>query len=139
MNQFQPVKFKSIDDFFSFLPTGELKIVKTLREIIFNSIPICKEKLAYNVPYYYQYSRVCFIWPSSIPWGKVKTEGVKFGFCQGYLLSDELNYLEKENRKQVYTKTFMHIKEIKVEVLKSYIFQAIEIDEENHQKKKSKK
>ena len=139
MNQFQPVKFQSIDDLLTFIPKEELKIVKRLRELIFTCMPSCKEKLAYNVPYYYHYSRICFIWPGSVPWGKIKENGVKLGFCQGNLLSDEINYLEKENRKQVYTKTFKHFKEIEVDILKSYLFQAIEIDQKNHQKKKFKK
>ena len=136
MNQFQPIKLKSVDDFLTFIPKDELKIVKALRELIFTCIPSCKEKLAYNVPYYYRYSRICFIWPSSIPWGKTKMNGVKLGFCQGNLLSDEINYLEKENRKQVYTKTFTSIGEIKIDLLKSYLIEAAEIDEKIHKKKK---
>ncbi len=130
MSKIQPVNFNSIEDFLSFLPPNELEIVNYLRQIILGSMPICVEKLAYNIPYYYINSRVLFIWPSSVPWGKVPENGVIIGFCNGYLLNDEINFLEKNNRKQVYTKTYYHIKEIDVDLLKSYIFQAIHIDGE---------
>jgi len=128
MSKIQPIKFNSLDDFLSYLPEDELKIVQFLRQIIANCIPDYKEKLAYNVPFYYCKKRILFIWPASVPWGKVKNKGVKFGFCEGYLLNDDINYLEKENRKQVYTKTFYNIDEIDVDLLKSYIFQAVELD-----------
>ena len=71
--------------------------------------------MSYNVPYYYQHSRVCFIWPSSIPWAKVQKNGVLLGFCNGIFMRDEIDYLEKGDRKQVYVKT--------------YIFEALLVDE----------
>ena len=72
----QNVSFKSIDDFIEYLPENEREIVE----------------------YYYRHSRICFIWPSSVPWGNVKLDGVQFGFCNGYLLIDKSGYLEKGNR-----------------------------------------
>ena len=71
-----------------------------------------------------------FIWPATVFWGKRQTyEGVRFGFQQGYLLTDELNYLEKGKRQQVYWKTFKGIEEIDPDVLKAYIFEAAMIDD----------
>ena len=84
MNKFQNVQFNSVEEFPDFLPEDELRIVKFLRAIIKECIPACKEKLAYNVPYYYRHSRICFIWPASIPWGKVEKHGVMLGFTNGY-------------------------------------------------------
>ncbi len=127
-NPFQPISFNSIEDFLSFLPKREYDIVQFLRQLIYSCMPNCTEKLAYNVPFFYLKKRILYIWPSSVPWGKVKKEGVTIGFCNGYLLSDEINFLEKGNRKQVYTKTYFHINEIDVDLLKSYIFNAIEVD-----------
>jgi hypothetical protein len=46
------------------------------------------------------------IFQKTVPWGKVKKEGVLLGFVKGHLLRDEMGYLEKGDRKQVYTKTF---------------------------------
>jgi len=129
MNKFQPLSFVSIEEFLDFLPENELKIVQHLRSIILDCFPNPKEKLSYNVPYYFQQSRVCFIWPSSVPWGKVKRDGVLLGFTKGYLMRDEIGYLEKGDRKQVYTKTFHRIDEIDTELVKTYIFEALEVDQ----------
>ncbi len=124
----QPINFKSIEDFLAYLPKNELKVVQFLRELVQECIPHCTEKLSYNVPYYSVHKRICFVWPSSVPWGKVKKDGVLFGFCQGNLLNDELNYLDKGSRKQVYTKTFMSIQDIDVDLFRTYLFEAIEVD-----------
>jgi hypothetical protein len=133
MNKFQNLKFNSVDDLLEYLPENEREIVDILRQLIIDSIPNCVEKLAYNVPYYYRHSRICFIWPSSVPWGNVKLNGVQLGFCNGNLLNDNIEWLDKGNRKQVYTKTFQNINEIDLDLIKYYIFEAVEID------KKSKK
>ena len=124
----QNVSFKTVDEFLDYLPENEKRIVDYLREIIIECIPDCDEKLSYNVPYYSKYSRICFIWPASVPWGKVKMNGVQLGFCKGYLLNDDINYLEKGNRKQVFSKTFFDIKEIDLDLLRAYLFDAIEVD-----------
>ena len=102
MGEMQNVNFNSVEDFLDFLPEHELQIVEFLRQLILECIPNCKEKLAYNVPYFYRHSKICFIWPSSITWGNVKTNGVMLGFTNGHLLNDEINYLEKGKRKQVF-------------------------------------
>ena len=125
----QNVDFRNVEEFLDYLPDHERKMVDLLREIIFECIPECKEKLSYNVPYFSRYSRICFIWPASIPWGKVKMNGVQLGFCKGYLLQDEFGYLEKGNRKQVFSKTFFNIKDINEDLLKAYLFDAVEIDQ----------
>ena len=112
MSKIQKIKYESINDFLNFLPKNELEIVQYLRKLILKCFPHPIEKLSYNVPYYYQHSRVCFIWPSSIPWGNVQKNGVLLGFCNGNLMRDEINYLEKGNRKQVFVKTFHKIEDI---------------------------
>jgi len=134
MNKFQNVKFNNVEDFLGYLPDNERRIVDVLRDLIFNNLPNPDEKLSYNVPYYYLNSRVCFIWPAAVPWGKVKRNGVMMGFCNGNLLHDELDWLEKGERKQVYTKTFQSIEEIETDIVKAYLFEAVEVD--NRLKKK---
>ena len=91
-------------------------------------IPGCREKLAYNVPFFYKKSRICFIWPSSVPWGNVALQGVQFGFCKGYLLNDRAGYLDKGSRKEVSTRTFFSPDEIDTDLLKSYLYDAFLID-----------
>jgi hypothetical protein len=125
----QSVKFKSIDDFLTYIPDHELKVVNFLRGIIFDCIPDASEKLAYNVPFYKRHKNICFLWPAAVLWGKRQTyEGVRLGFTQGYLLADETNFLEKGNRKQVYWKDFTNIRAIDVELLRAFLFEAVLID-----------
>jgi len=131
----QNVDFRNVEEFLEDLPDNERKIVDYLREIIIECIPECKEKLSYNVPYFSRYSRICFIWPASVPWGNVKMNGVQLGFCKGNLLQDDVNYLEKGNRKQVYSKTFFKIKDIDVNILRAYLFDAVEVDKEINRSK----
>lgn len=130
MNKYQQLNFDDIEDFMAYLPAQELAIVSVLRDLILEGIPNVREKLAYNVPYYYKNSRACFIWPPSIPWGNTNIKGVQLGFCNGYLMRDDLNYLEKGARKQVYWKEFTSISEIDADILKAYIYEAVAIDEQ---------
>lgn len=128
MNRFQKVNFRSIEEFLEFLPENEFRVVMHLRSIIFNCLPNPIEKLSYNVPFYYQKSRLCFIWPSSVPWGNVDKDGVLLGFVNGNLMRDEQGYLEKGARKKVYGKAFYSIDEIDTDLVKTYIFEALEVD-----------
>ena len=119
----QGLQFNTIADFLDYLPEDELEIVLYLRKIILECIPNCKEKLAYNVPFYYCHSRICYIWPESIPWGKVE-KGVAIGFCKGTLLLDETFETTKFTSKL----TFSSVQEIDVELLKLQIYEAVLID-----------
>lgn len=139
MNRSQPISFSSVEEFLDYLPEGELDLVEVLRFCIFQAIPDCREKLAYNVPFYYRHSRICYIWPSTVPWGKVQTNGVTLGFTKGFLLPDPAIYLEKGSRKEVYTKTFTNRGQIDRELIQSYLLDAAIIDDELHRKKKTAK
>lgn len=135
----QEVSFNDVNEFLDFLPDDERKIVDKLRKIIFDCAPEAVEKLSYNVPFYKQHRNFCFVWPSSVLWGKTKTySGVRLGFSNGYLLTDEIEYLHKGKRKQVYWRDFNSTSEIDPDLLKSYIFEALSIDENLQQKTTSK-
>ncbi|HYG53445.1 MAG TPA: DUF1801 domain-containing protein [Flavobacteriales bacterium] len=127
----QNVKFNTVDEFLDFLPDDELKITKVLRSLILDTLPNATEYLAYNVPYYKINKSICFIWPASILWGKQKTyEGVRFGFTYGNLLRDESKYLSKQTRKQVYWHDYTRITQDDLDIIKSFLFEAAEIDRE---------
>ena len=129
----QNVSFNSVEEFLEFLPEDELKMTERLRKIVLNAYPDLTEKLSFNVPFYKLHRNICFIWPASVLWGKTKTyEGVRFGLTYGYLLTDENNYLVKDNRKQVYWKDFTSVKEIDTELLQSFIYESILIDQEKY-------
>ncbi|MGD1848062.1 MAG: DUF1801 domain-containing protein [Salibacteraceae bacterium] len=124
----QHLHFDSVEDFLDYLPEPQLEIVSRLRQLVFDCIPNVQEKLAYNVPFYSRNKRICYIWPAAVPWGKVPLEGVSLGFAQGHRLNDELGFLERGTRKQVYTKTMHHLQELDDGLLRMYLFQAAELD-----------
>ena len=135
MNKFQPFSFKTVDEFLASLQEDELRITEALRTLVIECIPDVKEKLGYNVPFYSRYSRICFIWPGSVPWGKNVKQGVEFGLCKGNLLADP-SYLTIGNRKEVYIKTFHSLKEINQDIIRQLLYEASVIDEEQASLKK---
>ncbi len=127
----QKIKFRNVIDFLESLPEDEIKIVEILRELVLESIPNCKEKLAYNVPFYYRNSRIVFIWPASVPWGSVE-KGVAFGFCKGTQLFD----LDTTDKKTVGRKLFTSVRDINQDEIRSLLYEAVLLDERDHENKK---
>ncbi|ABZ92991.1 Hypothetical protein LBF_0452 [Leptospira biflexa serovar Patoc strain 'Patoc 1 (Ames)'] len=114
-----------IEVFYSSITKTELEIVTKLKEIL-KPYTSLEEKISYSVLYYFQNSRVCFIWPASIKPGP--KSGVQFGFCNGYLLNDPKQILERENRKQVYCITYHSVDDVNEFILIPFLQNAIEID-----------
>jgi hypothetical protein len=84
---------KNVIELFSLLPENERIIVDVIRQIICEGLPAyCKEKISYNVPFFYGYKGICIIWPSTIPRGGIK-EGVLLGCWYGNTLNDADNFL----------------------------------------------
>ena len=122
------IKFKSILEFWEFLPEHERVIVDVLRQIVLKTLPShCKEKLSYNVPYFYGKRRICLIWPGSVPWGGIR-EGVLFGFCYGNRLKDANHYLTHGSNKQVFYKIFHSPGEIDYDAMVGLLNEAVEVD-----------
>ena len=133
----QNISFDTVEDFLEFLPVDELRIVNVLRMLVLECMPDAIEKLSFNVPFYKRHKTVCFIWPASVFWGSKKTyEGVRFGFANGYLMQDEIGYLNKGDRKQIYWRDFTSVSEIDVSLLRAYLFEAMMIDDETKAIKK---
>ena len=57
-NPFQAVAFNTVEECLAYLPHEQLQLVEQLRALVLECIPHCKEKLAYNVPFYYGHSRI---------------------------------------------------------------------------------
>ena len=128
MNKFQNVHFNSIGEFLDYLPKNEFAIVEELRNLVYECIPDVKEKLSYNVPFFRRNRNICFIWPASVPWGNVPKEGVQLGFTSGHLINDFAGFLNLGTRKNVAIKTFYSLDEIETELVKAYLFEALEVD-----------
>jgi hypothetical protein len=99
------MKIKSLTQLYDLLPENEMIIVDVLRSLIKDTLPDhCREKISYNVPFFYGKKGICIIWPSTIPRGGIK-EGVLLGFWYGNRLSDEDHYLLHGNNKQIFSKS----------------------------------
>ncbi len=122
------IKFRSLVEFWEWLPEEERIITDVLRQIILENLPsYCKEKLTYNVPFFNGKRRICLIWPASVPWGGFE-HGVLLGFCQGNRLEDKEGYLTHGNNKQIYYKIFHSPDEIDIDGITVLLKQAVELD-----------
>ena len=133
--QFDPaIKIRSVLQLFEILPEEERIIVDVLRQIILENLPAnCKEKISYNVPYFYGNKGICIIWPATIPRGGIK-EGVLLGLWYGYRLIDEDNYLTHGTNKQIFYKIYKTAEEIDERAIVKLLKEAIRIDALWHQK-----
>jgi hypothetical protein len=121
-------KITSLVQLFDRLPEGERIIVDVLRQIISENLPnYCKEKLAFNVPYFYGHKGICIIWPASIPRGGFK-QGVLLGFWQGNKLKDKDHYLTRGTNKKVFYKIYKDVEEIDEPAIVKLLKEAVKID-----------
>jgi Domain of unknown function (DU1801) len=121
-------KFRSMGEFWDFLPEDEREIVDVLREIVLENLPpYCVERFSYNVPCYYGKRRICMIWPASVPRGGIKT-GVLLGFSQGYRLADVDRYLTHGTNKVIFYKIYRAIDQIDERAIVKLLHEAAILD-----------
>ena len=121
-------KIVSVLHLFERLPKNERLIVDVLRQIITENLPSnCKEKLAFNVPFFYGNRGICIIWPATIPRGGIQ-EGVLLGFWQGNKLNDEDGYLTHGTNKKVFYKIFNEVDEIDEPAIVKLLKEAVKVD-----------
>ena len=121
-------KITSLVQLFDRMPENERIIVDVLRQIISENLPgYCKEKLAFNVPFFYGHKGICIIWPASIPRGGFK-QGVLLGFWRGNELKDEDHYLTHGTNKKVFFKIYKEAEEIDEMAIVKLLKEAVKID-----------
>ena len=121
-------KITSLLELFERLPENERIIVDVLRQIVIENLPaFCKEKFAFNVPYFYGNKGICIIWPASIPGGGIK-QGVLLGFWQGNKLKDEDNYLIHGTNKKIFYKIYKDAEEIEEAAIVKLLKEAVRVD-----------
>ena len=124
------MKIRSLVHLFELLPENERIIVDVLRQIIIEHLPAgCKEKISYNVPFFYGKKGICIIWPSTIPRGGIK-QGVLLGFWYGCKLADEDNYLTHGTNKQIFYKIYKEPEEIDQDAIVKLLKEAAVLDDE---------
>jgi Domain of unknown function (DU1801) len=123
-----PLKIRSLLHLFELLPEEERIIVDVLRQIIIENLPAyCKEKISYNVPFFYGNKSICLVWPSAIPRGGIKA-GVLLGFWYGNKLNDTDNYLTHGTNKQIFYKIFKSAEEIDEPAIVKILKEAVKLD-----------
>jgi hypothetical protein len=122
------LKIRSLVQLFDLLPENERIITDVLRQIILDNLPsYCKEKISFNVPYFYGHKGICIVWPAAVPRGGIK-KGVLLGYWYGNRLIDADHYLTHGTNKQIFYKIFQTPEEIDERPIVQLLKEAIEID-----------
>lgn len=122
------MKIHSLLQLYEILPEDQRLMVDVLRQIVKENLPAhCKEKISYNVPFFYGKKSICIIWPATVPRGGIK-EGVLFGLWYGNRLKDVDRYLTHGTNKQIFYKIFHAVEEINERALKKLLKEAVEMD-----------
>lgn len=122
------IKIKSLLQLYEEIPAEERIIVDLLRQIIIENLPgYCKEKISFNVPYFYGNKGICIVWPAGIPRGGIK-EGVLLGFWYGCKLRDIDNYLKHGTNKQIFYKIYKSAEEINEKAIVKLLKEALKLD-----------
>ena len=125
----KPFKINSLVQLFTILPENERIIVDVLRQIVIENLPsYCKEKMSFNVPFFYGKKGICIIWPSTVPRGGI-TEGVLLGFWQGNKLNDVDHYLTHGTNKKVFYKIYKSPEEIDEAAIAKLLKEAVRVDQ----------
>ncbi|MCF3108016.1 DUF1801 domain-containing protein [Niabella sp. CC-SYL272] len=122
------IKFRSLLELFEFLPADQALLLDVLRQIAIDTLNgYGKEKMSYNVPFFYGNRSLLLIYPAAVPRGGFKS-GVMFAFWYGNRLKDEAHYLEHGTNKQIYYRVYQSAGEINIAALRKLILEAIELD-----------
>jgi hypothetical protein len=122
------MKITNLVDLYTLLPEEEKMMVDVLRQIIIETIPgYCKEKISYNVPFFYGNKGICIIWPSTVPRGGIK-KGVLLGFWYGHKLNDPDHFLSHGTNKQIFFKIYHTVEEIDEKPIKKLLKEAVKLD-----------
>ena len=124
----RPIRINSLVQLYEILPEHERLIVDVLRQIIKENLPTsAKEKISYNVPFFYGNKGICIIWPSTIPRGGIK-QGVLLGFWYGNKLKDTDRYLTHGTNKQVFYKIYQSVEDINDKAIIKLLKEAVSVD-----------
>lgn len=121
-------KIESLIQLYDVLPENERIITDVLRQIIRQTLhKNCREKISFNVPYFYGNKGICIIWPSAIPGGGIK-KGVLLGFWYGNRLDDVDHYLTHGTNKQIFYKIYQTAEEIDELAIVKLLNEAVRVD-----------
>ena len=123
-----PVKIRSLLQLYEAITEEERLITDVLRNIIIDNLPVnCKEKISFNVPFFYGNRGICIVWPASIPRGGI-TKGVLLGFWHGNKIKDVDDYLTCGTNKQVFYKIYSSVDDIDEKAIIQLLKEAMALD-----------
>lgn len=121
-------RIKSIIQLYELLTDEERIIVDVLRQIITETLPgYCKEKISYNVPFFFGNKSICLVWPASVPRGGIK-KGVLLGFWYGNQLKDVDHYLIHGTNKQIFYQVYHTAEDINQNAVVKLLNEAAALD-----------
>ena len=130
-------KIESLAQLYELLPEEERIITDVLRQIISQNLPKdFREKISFNVPYYFGNKGICIIWPSTVPGGGIK-KGVLLGFWYGNRLNDEDQYLTHGTNKQIFYKIYHTAEEIDEFAIVKLLKEAVKVDSLSGKKRRT--
>ncbi|MBC7935011.1 MAG: DUF1801 domain-containing protein [Rhizobacter sp.] len=119
---------KSLLHLLESLPQEQRVITDVLRQIIIETLPdYCKEKISYNVPFFYGNKSICLVWPAAVPGGGIK-EGVMLAFWYGNRLPDKKKFLSQGTNKQIFYKIYTSAEQIEEIPLLHILKEAAQLD-----------
>lgn len=122
------MKLTSISQLYELLDEEERLIVDVLRQIVTQALPHgYKEKLSFNVPYFFGNRGICIIWPASIKGGGIR-EGILLGFWYGSSLQDPEGYLTHGTNKRIYYRIYKSVAEIDEAAIVKLLTEAVKVD-----------
>jgi hypothetical protein len=131
-------KIKSVMQLYDLLTDEERIIVDVLRQIITETLPgYCREKISYNVPFFFGNKSICLVWPASVPRGGIKN-GVLLGFWYGNRLKDVDHYLIHGTNKQIFYQIYYTAEQIDQKAIVTLLNEAVALDANWHKPKKLK-
>lgn len=124
-----PLKIRSVAQLYEVLPEQERIIVDVLRQILHENLPRnCKERISFNVPFFFGNKGICIIWPCAIPRGGIK-QGVLLGYWYGCKLQDVDSYLTHGTNKQIFYKIYNSLEEIDEPAIVKLLKEAVKFDQ----------
>ena len=128
---------RTVDEMIMSLPRNEQVMVKRLRTLVQECLPMAVEKPYYGlgIPFYSRHRQICYIMPASAlceegnPITTKSKECVSLCFCQGNRMSNEDGVLAAEGRKQVYVMYFKSLRDIHEDQVRALLFEAAMVDD----------
>ena len=122
------IKIKSVLNLYEVLPENERIITDVLRQIITENLPAtCKEKISFNVPFFYGKKVFVLSGRPQFHAGGIK-KGVLLGFWYGNKLKDIDNYLTHGTNKQIFYKIYNSFEDIDEKAIVKLLKEAVKLD-----------